>query len=388
MFGWYQPTNVGHAFTGVSISSWTKLNERRAGLVPLLVHLHDAASAVVLGEAKEKNSQSVLRAPSNPGTDVSSRSTWMKEGLLISSFSDGLLPNPIAHHYLKQGLLRAVLRQEQATAEAKLEESVKFSPCNGPDMDLLARLEQADANFSNLTVEAARAAGPVRFLYIPTAMYALRTDSTSPPGRQRQRARADAKQRRSDVVNLLRTMFNNTIEVCVVTLDLDDGSLKQPEGDFSCSFPATGRAALRDWKPHLLYVQGGNTFWFYHCMEKGDWKDDLLHAIPYSFYIGSSAGAILAGASMETATWKGWDEPHVVPGRESYEDWKDVSGLGLIGENSFFPHYTEDWEDTVRTNGFELNQRRGIRIISLRDDQVLHVNGTSHTTTLISGVGD
>ena len=80
--------------------------------------------------------------------------------------------------------------------------------------------------------------------------------------------------------------------------------------------PKTGKEAIRDWKPHLVYVQGGNTFWLHHCMEKGDWTQDLMRvcgcdsgsdADESSFaaiYCGVSAGAILAGESMQTACWK------------------------------------------------------------------------------------
>ena len=42
-------------------------------------------------------------------------------------------------------------------------------------------------------------------------------------------------------------------------------------------------------------------------MEKGDWTQDLIDAITGSnaaVYVGTSAGAILMGSSMETACWK------------------------------------------------------------------------------------
>jgi hypothetical protein len=71
----------------------------------------------------------------------------------------------------------------------------------------------------------------LRFLYIPTAMYALRPESSNTPGKQRQRARADGKKRRNEIVQTLDSLFDqSSIGVSVVTLDLDDGSIKQPEG--------------------------------------------------------------------------------------------------------------------------------------------------------------
>jgi peptidase E len=42
-------------------------------------------------------------------------------------------------------------------------------------------------------------------------------------------------------------------------------------------------------------------------MEKGGWEQDILGAITgeeAAVYCGKSAGAIIAGARMDTATWK------------------------------------------------------------------------------------
>ncbi len=110
------------------------------------------------------------------------------------------------------------------------------------------------------------------------------------------------------------------LQVSVVTLDLDDNSIKQaagPDGNDS-EFPKDGIEALTDWKPHLIYIEGGNTFWLHHCMNKGDidWSNLISDAccVPSAserrpaLYIGKSAGAIVAGKYVETATWKGKKE--------------------------------------------------------------------------------
>ena len=66
--------------------------------------------------------------------------------------------------------------------------------------------------------------------------------------------------------------------------------------------------ALTTWAPHIVYVEGGNTFWLQHCLEKGNWDEPLRKACvgpdAASLYIGKSAGAIIAGTTVETATWK------------------------------------------------------------------------------------
>jgi len=271
-------------------------------------------------------------------------------------------------------------------------------------------------------------AAELRVVYIPTALYALRPESSSTPGKQRQRARADGKQRRDALVQLLHEELPvPMLQVAAVTLDLDDGSVKQPvrssnnsmsqKDELSASqqqqqqqqqrpFPETGLEALQEWNPHVVYVQGGNTFWLYHCLHKQpskndntNWRDALQTLVQRedTLYCGASAGAILAGASMETACWKGWDDPRVVPGRKSYDDWKNVPGLDWCGGGgrAFFPHYEPDeWGETVRVKGAELVQRRHRdkssgaavkveEVVSLRDDQVWHLDGASDQATML-----
>ena len=68
-----------------------------------------------------------------------------------------------------------------------------------------------------------------------------------------------------------------------------------------------GKEAFQVWKPNLIYVQGGNTFWLYHCIEKGGWGPHIIKACTgddAAVYCGTSAGAIIMGQSMATACWK------------------------------------------------------------------------------------
>jgi hypothetical protein len=174
-------------------------------------------------------------------------------------------------------------------------------------------------------------------------------ESKNTPGKQRQRARADGKKRRDKIVTFLeQNVLAGTVEVSVVTLDLDDGSVKQPQGP-ETDFPTSGREALIAWRPHMIYVEGGNTFWLAHCVEKGHWGNLLKLAATRNgtVYCGSSAGAIVVGNTLETACWKGWDDPRVVTGREDPQAWKGAPGLGLVGSLSFFPHMDDSWEELV-----------------------------------------
>lgn len=380
-------------------------------------NLKGAEDVVGLDEKAQEADDAIQQHPTS--SSFRSEPPWLlQHGLLISSFSDGVMASPAARAWLKVALMRAMLKQEQGTAEECLERSVLFSPCAGPDIESLNQLETIDGvldaleNSStargadkygaddssaddNVLVEKALEVLPYnatfRFAYLPTAMYALNPDSSNTPGKQRQRARADGKKRRNRIVSVLREILPQQLPIQAVTIDFDDGSVKQPEYTSSSSsgeaaggrtaFPATAMEAIGAWKPHLIYVQGGNSFWLHRCTEKGEQRSyhDAISSLASSgqcLYVGQSAGAILAGARMATACWKGWDDPRVVPERHTYEEWKDVAGLSLVGRYSFFPHMDDTWEGTVeeKQKADEIDQ-----LITISDDEVYIVDGESRT---------
>ena len=195
----------------------------------------------------------------SPISKQSTRSTWLDKGLLLSSFTDGLKTNPIVVDWLMSALVESLWKEEQAQAQLALKESNLASPCNGPDPVFLDQLEETDRALENmrggdwkknlqLYCETKRARNgesnplsvDLRFLYIPTAMYALRPGSTSKPGKQRGRNRADGKKRRNEIMGLLQRQleeFASSSEgnadvlysIRTVTMDFDDCSVKQPE---------------------------------------------------------------------------------------------------------------------------------------------------------------
>ena len=95
-------------------------------------------------------------------------------------------------------------------------------------------------------------------------------------------------------------------------------------------------AVLR--RSHCIYVTGGNTFYLmYHMRQSG--LDVLVRQRVLNegaIFVGCSAGSIVAGRSITTAFWKGWDDPYVVPYVWTEPD--AVAGLGLV-DVSLFPHY-------------------------------------------------
>jgi hypothetical protein len=333
----------------------------------------------------ERPSQHSYQAASaSSGDDDTTTTIQAKHALLISSFSDGILKSQEAQEFLRTSLLSSMLQQQTARLEKKVEQSVLVSPCNGPDPAAWQAMEEADKLLASGNLTPDLLEDPVvRLLYIPTAMYALRADSQNSPGKQRQRARADGKTRRTQILKTLTSLLGPDVPIHAVTMDLDDGSIKQPEGsENEQDFPRNGKEALRDWKPHFVYVEGGNTFWLYHCMEKGGWEQDLLAVITgkeAAVYCGKSAGAILGGARMDTATWKGWDDPSVVPGKEKYEAWIDVLGLDILGGSSIFPHMDERWESLVAEKKAGLKNN----VYCITDSEVCLVNGEQQTVSVV-----
>lgn len=93
------------------------------------------------------------------------------------------------------------------------------------------------------------------------------------------------------------------------------------------------------------------------------------------------------GKSMETACWKGWDDPSIVPGKETYDDWKGIKGFGLAGNSSYFPHMTEQWQELVGEKQKELTKDDDSKVVHcLRDDQVCFVDGSSKSVSVHSPV--
>jgi peptidase E len=363
---------------------------------------------------------------------------FLNYGILISSFTDGILGSPHPKDrdskiFLKYSLLSLFAMDIRNKLEDEVEDSVKYSPCAGPNIDYLNSLETLDSilqsnseNYNDMKHmnkihvlkeylqsylrENANDSPLInlKLLYIPTAMYALRSDSQNTPGKQRQRARADGKKRRDQLVSFLQSVLDEELNIgskhtCIstVTLDLDDGSIKQlyhtSHKDASITFPSNGKDALTVWNPHIIYIEGGNTFWLWHCIDKGDWKQLIVDACCTekdssrrpSLYIGKSAGAIVAGKYVETACWKGWDDPSIVPGREEYNDWKNCIGLNMAGGASFFPHMNEEWTDLVEEKMSEmglhrqkdLDHKHGL--YALDDNSACCIEGSLKTVMLV-----
>jgi len=119
--------------------------------------------------------------------------------------------------------------------------------------------------------------------------------------------------------------------------------------DFKTSSRANARNILsRAGRDSCIYLDGGNTFVLRHFAR--DFDDMIAHAVRYQGVscIGVSAGALLCGSTVETAVWKGRDNPKDPSLPEL--DWADpdvAEGLNLLDGNAYFMHYDASWADVV-----------------------------------------
>ena len=165
------------------------------------------------------------------------------------------------------------------------------------------------------------------------------------PGERRQRRWADALKKGREISAAL----NVDVECIDCAREDKPAELyREPLADAGC-----------------IWVTGGNTFYLWHWMKRSG-VDELIKQRVLeqgAVYVGQSAGAIVAGSSIRTAFWKGWDDPGAAPD----EDWSDdasVVGMGLVRDTSFFPHYeAAQWAGLVEGKKGEV-----ARVICLTDD--------------------
>lgn len=114
-----------------------------------------------------------------------------------------------------------------------------------------------------------------------------------------------------------------------------------------------------------IWVLGGNTFFLWHWMRRSGVDEIIKQRVLEDgvVYVGQSAGSIVAGSTIRTAYWKGWDDPSAAPDA----DWTDeaqLKAMGLAPDGiAFFPHYTDEWAAVVEEKKGEVE-----RIVCLTDD--------------------
>eukprot|EP00931_Biecheleriopsis_adriatica_P079985 TRINITY_DN53344_c0_g1_i1.p1 TRINITY_DN53344_c0_g1~~TRINITY_DN53344_c0_g1_i1.p1 ORF type:complete len:239 (-),score=47.24 TRINITY_DN53344_c0_g1_i1:6-722(-) len=89
----------------------------------------------------------------------------------------------------------------------------------------------------------------------------------------------------------------------------------------------------------VIYVEMGNTYALqYHLMKSGASRI-IQEAVSHgTIFVGSSAGTIIAGQTIQIVLWKNWDVPPPSMCHLNWRDPKEAQGLNLAGGRSFLPH--------------------------------------------------
>ena len=215
----------------------------------------------------------------------------------------------------------------------------------------LSRFSSVDnVKFRNL-VDDMTTSEKTGMVYIPTATFAYNKDSLKSVGEQRRRARYDAKIK-ADLLSV--SMSIKDIKI----LNIDDPHISTTDIQKSLE------------NAKIIYIDGGNTFYLqFHLLRTHFWETILPYLERDCLYIGASAGAIVAGQSISTAFWKGWDDPHIVPNFE----WDDQTLQGYCLFNySVFPHYNDILhENLVNSKLSTLNHS----VLTLEDNEIFVIPG-------------
>lgn len=164
-----------------------------------------------------------------------------------------------------------------------------------------------------------------------------RAPSSRSPGELRRRRWADARKKARLLEAELSALIDSHVDIdCLCCARDDSDRVRTSLQGASC-----------------VWVTGGNTFYLWHHMRSSGCADLVQQRVAEGvLYVGQSAGSIVAGESIETAFWKGWDDPDVVPGVEWSAETLDA--MGLAPDHLFFPHYSPEFEPLVQRERVKL----------------------------------
>lgn len=153
--------------------------------------------------------------------------------------------------------------------------------------------------------------------------------------------------------------------------------------EIECVDCANDKQSAEDFEKPLstaqcIWVTGGNTFFLWHHMRRRGLHTLVRRRVldEGCLYVGQSAGAIIAGPTIRTAHWKGWDDPAAGGALEGVE-WTDeaMQAVGLVPDRAFFPHYVEsEHAALVASRAGECGD--GVEVVCLTDDgETAYVSG-------------
>lgn len=120
---------------------------------------------------------------------------------------------------------------------------------------------------------------------------------------------------------------------------------------------------------NVIHVEGGDTFFLLKSARECQFKEALEDFFARGgVYIGTSAGAYLAGASIETALWKN--------SNKNYYGLTDLMALCFV-PFMLFAHYADSMHDNIKEKLSKSNYKAKI----LRDGQAIFCeSGVCHFT--------
>ncbi len=116
----------------------------------------------------------------------------------------------------------------------------------------------------------------------------------------------------------------------------------------------------------IIYVAGGNTFYLLKAMRGCNFEKVVRKLLKQGIvYIGSSAGSIVAGRTIQTANWKNQDKNIV--------GLKNLKGMNLVPFD-IFVHYTPEYAEIIKQK-IKSPKKRAKNLRILTDEQAILVQG-------------
>lgn len=120
---------------------------------------------------------------------------------------------------------------------------------------------------------------------------------------------------------------------------------------------------------NIIYVSGGNVFYLLDLVRKSGFDKIIYKLLDKGIiYAGGSAGATLAGTTIELVKWLDIDDPKTVPHLKNYQ------GLGLV-DFIVLPHHESKEYRTQYKKMFREYKMKNQKIIKLTDDEAMIVEG-------------
>jgi dipeptidase E len=112
----------------------------------------------------------------------------------------------------------------------------------------------------------------------------------------------------------------------------------------------------------IIYINGGNTFYLLHWIRKSGLDKYLGKVLDRGkIYVGNSAGSIIVGPNIESASWGEIKDENVV-------NLEDLTGLKIV-PFVVFPHFTEKDRKVLKFHQKDINYS----LIALSDNQAVKV---------------